>query len=54
MLTLNQRDWLKCKSTSRTAKCFCRILVQGVLRGGAIRKSLDLANWEAAIKLVRD
>jgi integrase len=28
--------------------------VQGILRGETIRKSLDLTNWEAANKLVRD
>jgi len=28
--------------------------VQGILRDEKIRKSLDLTNWEAANKLVRD
>jgi integrase len=28
--------------------------VQGVLRGESIRKSLDLTNWEAASRLIRD
>jgi integrase/recombinase XerD len=54
MLTLYRRHRAKCKSTSRTAKCSCPIWTQGVLRGESIRKSLDLTNWEAANKLVRD
>jgi integrase/recombinase XerD len=35
-------------------KCGCPIWVQGTLRGRWIKKSLDLRNWEAAQKLVRD
>ena len=54
MLTIYRRHRAKCKSSSQKAKCFCPIWVQGVLRGGSIRKSLDLTNWEAANKLVRD
>ena len=54
MLTLYRRHRAKCKSTARRAKCFCPIWVQGILRGEEIRKSLDLTNWEAASKLVRD
>ena len=40
--------------TVRRAKCSCPIWVQGVLRGESVRKSLDLTNWEAANRLVRD
>jgi integrase len=54
MLTLYRRHRANCKSTARRAKCFCPIWVQGILRGENIRKSLDLTNWEAANKLVRD
>lgn len=54
MLTLYRRHRANCKSKSRRAKCFCPIWVQGILRGEEIRKSLDLTNWEAASKLVRD
>lgn len=54
MLTIYRRHRAKCKSTARRAKCFCPIWVQGILRGENIRKSLDLTNWEAASKLVRD
>ena len=54
MLILYRRRRAKCKSSSRTAKCFCPIWVPGVLRGEAVRKSTDLTNWEAANKLIRD
>ena len=54
MLSLYRRHRAKCKSKSRRAKCSCPIWVQGILRGEEIRKSLDLTNWEAASKLVRD
>jgi integrase len=54
MLTIYRRHRAGCKCTSRRAKCFCPIWVQGALRGENIRKSLDLTNWEAANKLVRD
>ena len=54
MLTIYRRHRAKCKCISRKAKCFCPIWVQGILRGEEIRKSLDLTNWEAAARLVRD
>ncbi len=54
MLTIYRRHRAKCKCASRKAKCFCPIWVQGILRGEEMRKSLDLTNWEAASKLVRD
>jgi hypothetical protein len=54
MLTIYRRHRASCKSTARRSKCFCPIWVQGILRGESIRKSLDLTNWEAANKLVRD
>jgi hypothetical protein len=54
MLNLYRRHRANCKSTARRAKCFCPIWVQGVLRGESIRKSLDLTNWEAANKFVRE
>jgi integrase/recombinase XerD len=54
MLTLYRRHRSGCRFRARRAKCFCPIWVQGVLRGQNIRRSLDLTNWEAANKLVRD
>jgi hypothetical protein len=35
-------------------KCGCPIWVQGTFHGKWMKKSLDLRNWEAAQKLVRD
>jgi integrase/recombinase XerD len=54
MLTLYRRHRAGCKYKSRRAKCFCAIWTQGVLRGEKIRQPLDLTNWEAANKRVRD
>ena len=54
MLTLYRRHRATCKYKSHRVKCFCPIWVQWVLRGEKIRRSLDLTNWEAANKLVRD
>jgi site-specific recombinase XerD len=54
MLNLYRRHRANCKSSARRAKCSCPIWVQGVLRGESVRKSLDLTNWEAASKLIRD
>jgi len=54
MLNLYRRHRANCKSTVRRAKCSCPIWVQGVLRGESVRKSLDLTNWEAASRLIRD
>src|ERR1039458_8050256 len=54
MLTLYRRHRAKCKSRARAAKCSCPIWVQGVLRGEAVRKSLNLTNWEAANRLMQD
>jgi integrase/recombinase XerD len=54
MLNLYRRHRANCKSSVRRAKCSCPIWVQGVLRGESVRKSLDLTNWEAANRLIRD
>jgi len=54
MLNLYRRHRANCKSSARRAKCSCPIWVQGILRGESIRKSLDLTNWEAASRLIRD
>jgi integrase/recombinase XerD len=55
MLTLYRRHRATCKHRSRRAKkCFCPIWAQGLLRGEAVRRSLDLTNWEAANKLVHE
>jgi len=55
MLTIFRRHLAECKFRTRKHRnCQCPIWVQGVLDGRKIRKSLDLRNWEAAQKLVRD
>jgi integrase len=54
MLTLYRRHRANCKFKGRKAKCSCPIWAQGALDGEKIRQSLDLANWEAAQKRVRD
>src|ERR1035438_5543729 len=54
MLSLYRRHRANSKSVARRAKCSCPIWVQGILRGESIRKSLDLTNWEAASRLIRD
>ena len=54
MLNLYRRHRATCKSSARRAKCSCPIWVQGVLQGESVRKSLDLTNWEAASRRIRD
>ena|ERR1700722_4856301 len=55
MLTPYRRHKAECRHTSRKYRsCGCPIWVQGTLRGESIRESLDLTNWEAAHKLLRD
>ena len=57
MLTIFRRHLASCKHSSKGRKyrsCACPISVEGALRGEKFRKSLDLRNWEAASKLVRD
>jgi integrase len=54
MLTLYRRHRSKCKMKGRKAKCSCPIWAQGALDGEKIRQSLDLTNWEAAQKRIRD
>lgn len=57
MLALFRRHLASCKhrAKGRTHKtCACPIAVEGRLHGKQIRKSLDLRNMEAAIRLIRD
>jgi integrase len=54
MLSPYRRHRAKCKMKGRKAKCFCPIWVQGKLEGETIRRSLDLTNWEAAQKKIRE
>jgi hypothetical protein len=55
MLTPYRRHRSGCKHRSRRYKgCSCPIWIQGTLNSEAVRRSLDLTNWEAAIKRVRE
>lgn len=55
MLTAYRRHRASCKHRSRRYKgCFCPIWIQGVLEGKPVRRSLDLTNWEAAQKRIRE
>ncbi len=55
MLTPYRRHRAGCKHASRRYKsCSCPIWVQGTLDGVSVRRSLDLTNWEAANRRIRD
>jgi integrase/recombinase XerD len=57
MLTLFRRHLSSCKHASKGRKhksCSCPISVEGTLHGERLRKSLDLRNWEAAVRLIRE
>jgi integrase len=44
-----------CKNTSRKQRnCRCPIWAEGTIHDEKIRRSLDLSNWEAAVRLVRE
>jgi integrase/recombinase XerD len=55
VLNLYRRHLRACPHRLRTQKkCQCPIRTQGTLQGKWLKKSLDLRNWEAAQRLVRD
>lgn len=55
MLTIYRRHQESCKYTSRKHKnCRCAIWAEGTVHGQKIRKSLDLRDWEAALRLTRE
>jgi integrase len=57
VLTLFRRHLASCKHRlkgRRHRTCACPIAVEGTLHGEKIRKSLDLRNWEAAVRLIRE
>lgn len=57
MLTLFRRHLASCKFHAKGRKhksCACPIAVEGTLHGKRIRKSLDLRNMEAAVRLIRE
>jgi integrase/recombinase XerD len=57
MLTVFRRHLKSCKFASKGRKhrhCGCPLAVEGKLRGRVVRQSLDMRNWEAAHKLIRE
>ena len=57
MLTILRRHLTTCKHLNKGRKyraCGCPLAVEGKLHGVNIRRALDLRNWEAAQKLVRE
>jgi len=57
MLTLFRRHLKSCKFAAKGRKhrhCGCTLAVEGKLRGQMVRRSLDMRNWDAAQKLVRE
>jgi hypothetical protein len=55
VITIYRRHQEACKYTSRrNRRCRCPIWAEGTVHGQNIRKSLDLRDWEAAVKLIRD
>ena len=55
VITIYRRHQEACKYTSRRNRgCRCPIWAEGTVHGEHIRKSLDLRDWEAAVKLIRE
>jgi hypothetical protein len=57
MLTIFRRHFKSCKFSAKGRRhrhCNCPLTVEGESHGAFVRQSLDLRNWEAAQKLVRD
>jgi hypothetical protein len=55
MIALFRRHVAACKFTSRKDRfCRCPIWAEGTVHGEKIRRSLDLRNREAAVRLVRE
>src|ERR1022692_1583107 len=55
MIALFRRHQASCKLTSRKKRnCRCPIWAEGTVHGQKIRRSLDLRDWEAANRLVRE
>jgi len=55
VIALYRRHLEACKFTSRKDRsCRCPIWADGTVHGRKVRKSLDLRNWEAAVRLIRE
>ena len=57
MLTIYRRHRKNCehrKEGRNYRRCHCSIWVDGFLAGQEVRKSLDLADWQKALDVVRE
>jgi len=55
VVTIYRRHQAACKFTSRKKRgCRCPIWAEGTVHGQKVRRSLDLSNWEAAVRLTRE
>ena len=55
MIQIFRRHLAGCKFKSRKNRsCRCPIWAEGTVHGEKVRRSLDLSNWEAAVRLVRE
>jgi site-specific recombinase XerD len=55
VIALYRRHQAGCKLTSRKKKnCRCPIWAEGTIHGEKVRRSLDLRDWEAAVRLTRE
>jgi integrase len=54
VIALYRRHVSACKYTSRKKRsCRCPIWAEGTVHGTKVRRSLDLSDWEAAVRLIR-
>lgn len=55
MIQIYRRHLAACKFKSRKNRaCRCPIWAEGTVHGEKVRRSLDLTNWEAAVRLIRE
>lgn len=55
MIQIFRRHLAGCKFKSRKNRtCRCPIWAEGTVHGEKVRRSLDLSNWEAAVRLIRE
>ena len=54
-IALYRRHISDCRNTSRKQRnCRCPIWAEGTIHTEKVRRSLDLTNWEAAVRLLLD
>ena len=55
MIALYRRHVAGCKNKSRKQRnCRCPIWAEGTVHDEKVRRSLELSNWEAAVRLIRE